>query len=121
LKKALLIHPAELSREWVETIKTAGCNVLALHPVGGDRAHLFLEQMLEDMEKQEFKDVINYAVDLGIEIEYEMHAAHYFLPDSLFLEHLLVLVLKTKLLYPSSRQQFFRASAACLRIFRLFR
>lgn len=87
MKKALLIHPAELSREWVETIKTAGCNVLALHPVGGDRAHLFLEQMLEDMEKQEFKDVINYAVDLGIEIEYEMHAAHYFLPDSLFLEH----------------------------------
>lgn len=87
MKKALLIHPEELSRDWVDNVKRVGCNVLALHPAGGEQAHLFLEQMLENMEKQKFKDLIDYATGLGIEIEYEMHAARYFLSDSLFLEH----------------------------------
>lgn len=87
MRKTLLIHPEELSKKWVDRARDIGCNVLALHPAGGAEAHLYLEKMIALFETRSFRELIDYALNQGLEIEYEMHAARYLMPESLFSQH----------------------------------
>ncbi|MBQ4110940.1 MAG: DUF4838 domain-containing protein [Clostridia bacterium] len=87
MRKSLIIHPSELSIDWIDKAIKSGCNAIGLHPIGGENAHLSAEELLCDLEKKEFRKLIDYAKKSGLEIEYEMHAARYFLKEELFAEH----------------------------------
>lgn len=83
----LLIHPEELSYAWIDRLVAHGIPTLALHPVGGRRAHESLAAMVEQLQGDEMRRMLDYAAAQGLRIEYEMHAARYLLPASLFSAH----------------------------------
>ena len=85
--KKLLIHPEELSRRWVDRLVAQGVEILGLHPVGGNSAAESAERLMAQVEDPAFRELIDYACDRGLEIEYELHAASYLLPRSLFESH----------------------------------
>ena len=84
---SLLIHPEELSYDWIDRMVKHRIPTLALHPVGGLKTDETLASLLEDFEKPEFRKMIDYAIDQGLKIEYEMHAARYLLPTTEFDAH----------------------------------
>jgi len=83
----MIIHPDELSKKWVDRLADANIRVLGIHPVGGKEAVSSLTSLLESMSNERFTELLDYASDRGIEIEYEIHAAGYLMPKSLFNEH----------------------------------
>lgn len=87
MRRSMLIHPDELSKKWVDRLKEAGIQVIALHPRGGSRTDESLTALIEQLEDQEYRSLLDYAAQNGLEIEYEMHAAKYLLPRELFTEH----------------------------------
>ncbi len=87
MKSAILIHPEELSKKWIDRMAEQGVNILGLHPVGGQDAAKTLSDMLSMIETDEFRALIDYAKSKGLEIEYEIHAMGYLLNKSLFSEH----------------------------------
>jgi len=84
---SLLIHPEELSRKWIDRCVSLGIPTIALHPVGGVRAPRTMRAMLELLETPEYRLLLDEAAEKGLTIEYEMHAARYFLPFSEFERH----------------------------------
>ncbi len=84
---ALLIHPDELSKKWIDRMAENGVSTIALHPAGGRRAHITLAEMLTRLESPEYRALLDYAAEKGLKIEYEMHAMRYLLPASEFERH----------------------------------
>ena len=84
---SLLVHPEEFSREWIDRCVELGIPTIALHPVGGFRSPLTMKAMLERLETPEYRLLLDEAAEKGLNIEYEMHAARYFLPASEFENH----------------------------------
>ncbi len=84
---SLLIHPDELDRKWIDRCVSLGIPTLALHPVGGWRSPLTMKAMLDKLETEEYRALIDEAAEKGLNIEYEMHAARYFLPKKEFENH----------------------------------
>ena len=82
-----IIHPDELNMRWLERAHAAGINVLGLHPVGGVHADESLRAMIEDEFLPERKALYARARELGMDIEYEMHALSYLLPRRMFDVH----------------------------------
>ncbi len=87
MKKNILIHPEELTRKWIDRMADGGVKILGLHPHGGGKALESLRDLLARLETKEYRELIDYAVSRGLEIEYEMHAARFLLPEELFDEH----------------------------------
>ncbi len=84
---SLLIHPEELDRMWIDRCVSLGIPTLSLHPVGGFRSPLMMKAMLEKLDTPEYRALIDEAIGKGLTIEYEMHAARYLLPRSMFETH----------------------------------
>ncbi len=84
---ALLIHTEELSKKWIDRMANGGISTIAIHPVGGWRAHLTLRELTERLETEEYRALLDYAAEKGLNIEYEMHAMRYLLPASEFEQH----------------------------------
>ncbi len=84
---SLLIHPDELSVNWINRAKKYGIPILGLHPVGGLTAHESMQELLCLCETPAFCDLLSQAEENGIQIEYEMHAMGYLLPRSEFAAH----------------------------------
>ncbi len=84
---ALLIHTDELSEKWIDRMVENHVSTLAIHPVGGWQAHLTLKDMVEKLETPEYRALLDYAAEKGLQIEYEMHAMRYLLPASEFEAH----------------------------------
>ena len=84
---SLLVHPEEFSRKWIDRCVKLQIPTIALHPVGGYRSPLTMKAMLDLLETPEYRQMIDEAVEKGLQIEYEMHAARYFLPASEFEQH----------------------------------
>ena len=82
-----IIHPDELNMRWLERAHAAGINVLGLHPVGGVHADESLRVMIEDEFLPERRVLYARARELGMDIEYEMHALSYLLPRRMFDVH----------------------------------
>lgn len=87
MKKNILIHPEELNKKWIDRMADGGVDILGIHPHGGGRAEASLLELLEQMKTKEYRELIDYARSRGLEIEYEMHAARYLMPASLFEAH----------------------------------
>lgn len=85
---SLLIHPEELSRKWIDRMAKHGVPTLGLHPVGGKTADESLRRLVdEQVNDPEFRALLDYAHEKGLNIEYEIHAARYLLPASEFEKH----------------------------------
>ena len=83
-KRGILVHPEELTEEWIEGMHAAGLNVLGLHPAGGAQAHRTLAEAVERHGTEEMRRLISKARRLGISVEYEAHAMRYLLPAEMF-------------------------------------
>lgn len=87
MKASILIHPTELSRRWIDRMTESRIDTLGLHPVGGANSIISLEGLVEQMKSEEFRSLIDYARERGLEVEYEFHAFGYLLPRKLFDTH----------------------------------
>ena len=85
--KKLLIHPEELSKAWVDRLAEQGVEILGLHPVGGNSAEGSAKRLMAQVEDPDFRALIDYAWEKGLQVEYELHAASYLLPRDLFDTH----------------------------------
>ena len=84
---SLIIHPEELSRRWIDRMADAEIPTIALHPVGGPAAAKSLSEMLDRLSVPGYRELLDYAAERGLKIEYEMHSARYLLPESEFFAH----------------------------------
>lgn len=87
MKTQLLIHPEELSEQWIERAAGCGVDVLGIHPVGGGLAHESLADLLRRLETPEFRTLLDKAAEKGLQIEYELHAGSFLAPRDLFANH----------------------------------
>lgn len=87
MKNSMLIHPEELTKKWIDRLADAGVGALGIHPRGGSVAVASLKELIEQMKTKEYRELIDYAHDRGLEVEYEMHTAGYLMPRELFKEH----------------------------------
>ena len=87
MRTGLLIHPSELSRNWIDRLKSAGVDTLGIHPEGGGNAHRSLERLLCLLDDPDYRRLLDYAAELGLTIEYEFHAASWLIPRELFASH----------------------------------
>ncbi len=84
MKTQFIVHPDEISKERIDSLKKAGITCLGIHPVGGKNAYKTLEDLISLLKTKEFRDLLDYAKNNGIEIEYELHAMGYLMPKSMF-------------------------------------
>lgn len=87
MKNSILIHTGELNHKWIHRMIDQNVNILGIHPEGGNDAAETARILVETTKKPEFRALIDLAADNGLEIEYELHAASYLLPRSLFDTH----------------------------------
>lgn len=87
IKSSMIIHPDELSVEWIDRLVSAGVSTIGIHPPGGKDAADTLRALLQAIETKKFRDMIDYAQRCGLEVEYEIHSAGYLMPRDLFSEH----------------------------------
>ncbi|NLV34108.1 MAG: DUF4838 domain-containing protein [Clostridiaceae bacterium] len=87
MESQILIHPDELSHEWVDRARVNGIDVIGIHPVGGYKACQSLKDLVDKFVDHKFTKLIDYALNNNVKIEYEMHAASYLMPRELFDTH----------------------------------
>lgn len=87
MKCSMLIHPEELSKEWIDRLADAGIDTMGIHPHGGEEAIDSLKGLLARVKTSEFRALIDYAHTRGVSVEYEIHAAGYLLPRELYDDH----------------------------------
>ena len=87
MKKGIIIHPDELNKKQIDRAADLGIDVLGIHPVGGKEAADSLADLVRLCESDGFRALIDRAIERGLEIEYEFHAASYLLDRSLFESH----------------------------------
>lgn len=87
MKNSMLIHPDELSRTWIDKLADAGIETVGIHPRGGKTTFNSLKELLEYLKMPDYRALIDYARDRGLDVEYEIHAAGYLLPRELFASH----------------------------------
>ncbi|MBE5732332.1 MAG: DUF4838 domain-containing protein [Clostridiales bacterium] len=84
MRTQFIVHPDEISIERIDSLKSAGITCLGIHPVGGKNAYKTLEDLVSLLKTDEFRALLDYAENNGIEIEYELHAMGYLMPKNLF-------------------------------------
>ena len=87
MRGSMIIHPDELSLEWIDRLKRSGVKTIGIHPYGGKAATKSLDDLLKLMKSAGYRNLIDRAHEAGLEVEYEIHAMGYLLNRSLFAEH----------------------------------
>jgi hypothetical protein len=87
MKVSVLVHPSELSVKWIDRMVACGIDTLGIHPEGGSDAAKTLQRLLDLLETDEYRMLIDYAKDKGLKVEYEFHAMGYLLERGLFDGH----------------------------------
>ena len=85
--KTLLIHPDELSRKWIDRMKSVGCTSVGIHPEGGKSALESLENLIKKFDDKKFTELLDYAESKDLKIEYHMHALEFLLDREYYLSH----------------------------------
>ena len=86
-KRGIVIHPEELTEQMIEILKNTNINVIGIHPAGGEKADENLEKLLKLSRTNEFQENIRRVKELGISIEYEMHALSWLIPREIYKTH----------------------------------
>lgn len=86
-KQGMIIHPEELTDQMIELLKKSRINVLGLHPVGGEEADKSLDRLLALLKTEDFHKKLDRVRDLGIAVEYELHALAWLLPRDMYHIH----------------------------------
>ena len=84
MRSQILIHPEELTKVWIDRMADAGISALGIHPWGGKHAVKSINALLDSLKTPEYRALLDYAAERGLEIEYEIHAAGYLLPREMF-------------------------------------
>ena len=87
MRDSMIIHPEELSKAWIDRLADADIGVIGIHPHGGGEATESLKNLLELLQTDEYRKLIDYAHSRGLDVEYEIHAAGYLMPRELFEAH----------------------------------
>ncbi|MBQ8358067.1 MAG: DUF4838 domain-containing protein [Clostridia bacterium] len=87
LPRGVVIHPDELGDLWLSRLKHSDIRTVGLHPVGGKKADESLEALRLAVLRGDFDKKFATLRQMGIEVEYEMHAMSWLLPRSMFVEH----------------------------------
>lgn len=85
--RGILVHPEDLTQDWIQEMKKAGLTLLGLHPVGGRLAHETLQHAIDLHSAPKMQSLIAFARANGIEVEYEAHAMRWLLPGHLFSDY----------------------------------
>ena len=83
-RRGIIVHPEELTLDWLDWMREAKLNTLGLHPVGGVQAHKTLQQAIDEHYLSAGTALRAEANARGIEVEYEAHAMAGLLPRHLF-------------------------------------
>lgn len=86
-RRGIIVHPEDLTPDWIERMADAGLNTLGLHPVGGQRAHESLQRAIDAHNSPESKRLREAAQARGIHVEYEAHVMAWLLPRGLHAQH----------------------------------
>jgi len=81
--KGLVIYPEDLSDYWIDRINGSGLNFLGIHPVGGNTKGKAVANAIEWVKSSETQRLLNRATEIGIDVEYEIHALSWLLPREL--------------------------------------
>jgi len=84
-KRGILLHPEELTLDWLDKMQAAGLDTLGLHPVGGPLAHESLQRAIDLHTTPASRLLRLQAAARGITVEYEAHVMRWLLPQHLFL------------------------------------
>ena len=84
-RRGVVIHPYELDEKWLDMMVDLNLNVLGLHPVGGKKANETLDALLQSREQ--LQPLLERAKQMGIAVEYEMHALSWLMPRVLYEKH----------------------------------
>ena len=87
LPRGLLVHPDEMGELWVSRLKGSDIKIVGLHPVGGKKANESLEQLRLEVLAGKFDKSFAALREMGIAVEFEMHAMSWLLPRSVFAQH----------------------------------
>lgn len=87
MKSEIILFPDEISHTWIDRMADAGINAMGIHLQGGEDAAEALKSLVVAMKQPEYRALLDYAAQRGLEIAYELHAASYLLPRDLFEEH----------------------------------
>ena len=86
-RRGILVHPEDLTFDWIERTARAGINTLGLHPVGGRMAHESLQRAIDMHMTPDMRRMQGMAADRGINVEYEAHVMAWLMPRHLFSKH----------------------------------
>lgn len=87
MTSGLIINPQDLSKRWIDRMADAGLDILGIHSEGGKEAYKFVEELDALLDTDRYRELIDYAIQRKVKIEYELHAAGYLVPRSMFLTH----------------------------------
>lgn len=82
--RGILVHPEDLTMDWLERMSAAGLNSLGLHPVGGNESHNSMLRAIDWHMLPETRAMFAEAARRGISVEYEAHSMGWLLPRHLF-------------------------------------
>ena len=86
-RKGILVHPEELTEQWLDRMAEGGLDTLGMHPAGGMAAHETLQRAIDRHFTPEARRLAEAAEKRGITVEYEAHVMRWLLPASLFVTH----------------------------------
>lgn len=84
-RRGLVIHPHELDEHWLDEFAALELNALGLHPVGGKNADEHIQRMLDSLDR--LQPLLCRAREMGMTVEFEMHALSWLMPRDLFGDH----------------------------------
>ncbi|MBE6702876.1 MAG: DUF4838 domain-containing protein [Ruminococcaceae bacterium] len=87
LPRGVVIHPDELGDQWFSRLCGSAIKTVGLHPVGGKKANESLEALFQAVKRGECDTKFEKLKQMGIALEYEVHAMSWLLPRELFATH----------------------------------
>lgn len=85
--RGILVHPEDLTLDWLDWMSAANLNALGLHPVGGNESHNSMLHAIDWHTLPETRALFAEAARRGISVEYEAHSMGWLLPRHLFSLH----------------------------------
>ena len=87
MKTQFIVHPDEVSKDLIDELVKNNVDCLGIHPVGGNDAYKSLADLVLLLETPNFRTLLDYAKERGLQIEYELHSIGYLMPRALYSTH----------------------------------